>query len=225
MRSQPLQPYMDKEAIVKHTRPWQQVLMFFARTPEEHAWKSPGYQFTRRQQEVWEELICKAEAAAAGGAEEKTDEMNEMDEMDEIDENDEEDMETEQEMEKDKEQSTTEAGCAEGNQAIGLSRIQKACLSFCIALIDQRITRREYDSPLVCALAVLGVKAEGRKGAEQYPPILSAMIKVAQFMVVQQGLELADPIDESSDKLEEDSAYESHPSRQPPKGVCSLCSR
>jgi hypothetical protein len=36
-RFQPLQPYMDKEAIVKHTRPWQQVLMFFARTQKEHA--------------------------------------------------------------------------------------------------------------------------------------------------------------------------------------------
>jgi hypothetical protein len=158
MRFQPLQPYMDKEAIVKHTRPWQQVLMFFAWTQEEHAWKSPGYQFTRRQQEAWEALICKAEAAAAGGAEEKIDEM---DEMDEIDENDEEDMETEQEMEEDKEQDTTKAGCAEGNQAIGLSRIQKACLSFCIALMDQRITHREYNSSLVCALAVLGVKEEG----------------------------------------------------------------
>jgi hypothetical protein len=34
--SQPLQQYMDKEAIVKHTRPWQQVLMIFARTQKEH---------------------------------------------------------------------------------------------------------------------------------------------------------------------------------------------
>jgi hypothetical protein len=40
-RFQPLQPYMDKKAIVKHTRPWQQMLMFFARTQREHVWKSP----------------------------------------------------------------------------------------------------------------------------------------------------------------------------------------
>jgi hypothetical protein len=37
----PLQPYMDKEAMVKHTRPWQQMLMFFAWTQKEHRWKSP----------------------------------------------------------------------------------------------------------------------------------------------------------------------------------------
>jgi hypothetical protein len=117
----------------------------------------------------------------------------------------------------DKEHSSTEAGCAEGNQAVRLSSIQKACLRFCIALLDQRITCREYDSPLVCA---------------QYPPILSAMIKVARFMVGQQGLELsdlelpglelADPIEDSSDKL--DSAYKRDPSRQlqHPKGCLQL---
>jgi hypothetical protein len=33
---QPLQQYMEKEAIVKHTRPWQQVLMIFARMQKEH---------------------------------------------------------------------------------------------------------------------------------------------------------------------------------------------
>jgi hypothetical protein len=33
-RFQPLQPYMDKEAIIKHTRPWQQVLMFFCKDAE-----------------------------------------------------------------------------------------------------------------------------------------------------------------------------------------------
>jgi hypothetical protein len=35
---------------------------------------------------------------------------------------------------------------------------------------------------------VLGVEEEDWKGAKQYPPILSAIIKVAQFIVVQQGL-------------------------------------
>jgi hypothetical protein len=42
-----------------------------------------------------------------------------------------------------------------------LSNIQKACLEFCIALLSQTVTRKEYDSPLVCALAVLGVKEDG----------------------------------------------------------------
>ena len=68
-RYQPLQPYMDKEAIVKHTRPWQQALMFFARTQKEHAWKSPQYRFKRRQREAWEALVREARTAAAEAAE------------------------------------------------------------------------------------------------------------------------------------------------------------
>jgi hypothetical protein len=42
--------------------------------------------------------------------------------------------------------------------------------------------------------------------------------------VVQRGLELADLIDESSDELEDNSAYESDPSRQlqRPKGCLQL---
>lgn len=40
--------------------------------------------------------------------------------------------------------------------------------------------RREYDSALVSALAVLGAKEDAWKDAEQYPPVLSAIIKVAQ---------------------------------------------
>ena len=35
-RFQPLQSYMNEDAIVKHTRPWQQVLMVFARTQKAH---------------------------------------------------------------------------------------------------------------------------------------------------------------------------------------------
>jgi superfamily II DNA helicase RecQ len=81
--------------------------------------------------------------------------------------------------------------------------------------LNQSITRTEYDSPLVCALAVLGVREDGWKGAEQYPPVLSAVIKVARFMVVQQALELSGPSHEA--EFDNDSAYESdntHPRRK-----------
>jgi hypothetical protein len=56
------------------------------------------------------------------------------------------------------EENTTAKGISEPE---ALSSIQKACLNFCIALLSQSITRKEYDSPLVCALAVLGVKEDG----------------------------------------------------------------
>jgi hypothetical protein len=74
----------------------------------------------------------------------------------------------------------------------------------------------------VYTLAVLGVKENGWKGPEQYPLILSAVIKVAQFIVVQQALKLSKPLDNTFD---DNSAYKSNSSRQlhrQPKGCLQL---
>jgi hypothetical protein len=213
---------MDKEAIVKHTRPWQQVLMFFARTQKEHGWKSPQYRFTRRQREAWETLVGEARRIAEAEAED----------AEEADEEIGEEGNNEMEIDVDDTDQATEAAPDLSTASIRqrkLSRLQKACLEFCITLLDHQITRREYDSPFVCALVVLGVKEDGWKGSEQYPPTLSAMIKTARFMVVQQGLELsgadlADPQDsgEETDDFD-DSAYESGSSpRHRPKGYLQV---
>ncbi|GME40199.1 uncharacterized protein LTHEOB_12917 [Neofusicoccum parvum] len=70
---------------------------------------------------------------------------------------------------------------------------QKACLDFCIELLNQRITQREYDSALVCALAVQGVTPTGWREPGLYTAILSAIIKVGRFIVVQKALEMAGP--------------------------------
>ncbi|KAG9375709.1 hypothetical protein A1F94_013658 [Pyrenophora tritici-repentis] len=165
-RFQPLQPYMDKNAIVKHTRP--------ARVEE------PKYRFTRRQREAWEVLIEQAKRSIEGDEEDEAEDMDE--EREELDEEMMDDI----------------------DEAIEVAEEEPACLEFCIALLNHRITRREYDSPLVCALAVLGVKEDGWKGPEQYPPILSAVIKIARFMVVQKGLEMSGPEEDSGDETDDD---------------------
>jgi hypothetical protein len=60
-RYTPLQAYMDNKSVKERSRPWKQILMFFARTQREHRWKSPKYRFTRQQHEAWEALIEQAE--------------------------------------------------------------------------------------------------------------------------------------------------------------------
>lgn len=218
-RYQPLQPYMDEKSIVEHSRPWKQVLMFFARTQRAHEWKSPPYRFRRRQREAWEALVRQAQQEVEreeGFEEEEMEDETRMDETEEAAMDDRDDDEEQDER----------AGSSDAREdkPAGLTNIQKACLEFCIALLNQRITRKEYDSPLVCALAVLGVKEGGWKGPEQYPPILSAVIKVARFMVVQRALELSEPFRE--DEFDSDSAYESeddnHSARPQRKGCLQL---
>ncbi len=189
---QPLQPYMEEDSIKDYVRPWRQVLMFFARTQREHDWSSPNYRFTRGQQRAWEKLVEEARREVNEESDEGSDEeMGESDSEDDYDEND--------------------------QQPKPLTRIQKACLDFCMELLNQTISRREYDSALVCALAVLGVGEKcDWKGPDSYPQILSAMIKIARFMVVQKALEISDPVDEFIDEspYDFDSGYDSQPMRR-----------
>jgi hypothetical protein len=67
--------------------------------------------------------------------------------------------------------------------------MQQAYLSFCIELLNQTIHNREYDMALVYGLAALGINpsSQGFRGADTYLSILSAVIKVAYFMIVQQA--------------------------------------
>lgn len=69
-----------------------------------------------------------------------------------------------------------------------MTAIEKACLEFYIKLLNQRHRSHEYKSALVYAMAVLGQGKAGWQDPESYPPILSRVIKVARFMVVQKAL-------------------------------------
>jgi hypothetical protein len=69
-----------------------------------------------------------------------------------------------------------------------MTAIKKVCLEFCIELLNQRHRSYEYESALVCAMAVLGQGETSWWDPESYPLILSCMIKVARFMVVQKAL-------------------------------------
>jgi superfamily II DNA/RNA helicase len=96
-----------------------------------------------------------------------------------------------------------------------MNPIQKACLDFCVELLNMEIEFNEYESALVCALSVLGVSKLGWRGPESYPPILSAVIKCARFMVVQKAVHMAGcPVEQEhfagrrKMDLDEDSGYD-----------------
>ncbi|KAJ5551266.1 hypothetical protein N7461_005964 [Penicillium sp. DV-2018c] len=74
--------------------------------------------------------------------------------------------------------------------------VEACCMTFIVELLDQRIRSTEYESALVCALAVLGVSDHGAsrpwKDPHNYHPILSSVINVSRFIVVHQSF-LLDP--------------------------------
>jgi hypothetical protein len=168
--------------------------MFFARTQKEHDWASPKYRFTDAQQQAWDRLIEEASHISDEGKESSRDkgeeeEQGENEEDEGVEEEDDEDMEEEDDVDVDVEEEDE----TDQVKSKPLTGIQRACLDFCVELLNHTISWHEYDSALVCALAVLGVKEDGWKGPDQYPPILSSMIKIARFMVVQKALEIAGP--------------------------------
>ena len=59
---------------------------------------------------------------------------------------------------------------------------------FCLSLLDQRVRSTEYESPLVCALALQSITAAGWRECGRYTKILSAVIKLSQFIVVQTAI-------------------------------------
>ena len=185
-RFQPLQTYMDEDSVDSHVQPWQQVLMFFVRTQAENDWESPEYQFTQQQTDAFRRLIEEAEQVVRG--------EGEGDREDEIEEEEDEIEEEEQDEEEQGGYNRVD-NKGDNKKPKPLSRLQRACLDFCIELLNQTVTTHEYDSALVCALAVLGVTENGWKGVDRYPQVLSSMIKIARFMVIQKALEITKPSD------------------------------
>lgn len=171
-------------------------MTFFVRTRQEHTWKSPVYKFNRRQDRAFQRMMVAVRLTVNGAGEPSDTESD----------------------------STGSDSEVEGEQtASAMTEVQQACLLFCVELLNQTIHNREYDMALVCGLAVLGVNPSGRgfRGADTYPSILSAVIKVAHFMIVQQAEGIAQPTAGGYEEFSagrspcefEDSGYESEGAR------------
>jgi hypothetical protein len=133
--------------------------MFIARTQEAHDWENPVYQLTASQSRTWGILVGETQKITAP-----------RDESDRDSDNDGRDSNRGSNRVRN---SGRNSGSNNGrNSGSNNSRnngeptlimidAHKACLKFCTELLQQRITRKEYDSALICALAVLGVKNDG----------------------------------------------------------------
>jgi hypothetical protein len=72
-----------------------------------------------------------------------------------------------------------------------MTATHQAFLDFSISLLDQKVMRTDYDCALTCATAVLGVHSTGRwRATDTYSPLLSSLIKVGRFLVVQKATEM-----------------------------------
>ncbi|KAI6957743.1 hypothetical protein KC332_g17517 [Hortaea werneckii] len=198
----PLDPYQSRDDIARQARYWQQIVIFLVRVRQEHNRQAPPFKFNRRQDQAYQRLMAAAEAVVTQG--------------DESDPSDDSDASLADDS--DAEHASTRRAPPPPRQT--LTELQSACLSFCIQLLNQRIHNRESDMAMICALAALGVSPTGKgfRGPDTYPSILSAVIKVAHFIVVQRADQLGQWVDEAyspgdSPWTGDDSGYESDGSR------------
>jgi hypothetical protein len=187
--SKPLQAYMVEEAIVKHSVPWQQVLMFFARTQVPHEWNSPKYSFTRRQQRAWEKLWDEAQRVAQSSRP-SSPVRNSPDPKSANSSRGASPVPSQASEDEFFQFGNADRDTLDNRARFELSAIDTACLDFCMELLNQRTRVEDYECALICALAVQGRGEAGWRDADSYPPILSRVIKVARFMVVHKAMRL-----------------------------------
>ncbi|CAC9888840.1 unnamed protein product, partial [Aureobasidium pullulans] len=70
-----------------------------------------------------------------------------------------------------------------------MQELERGILFFIISLLDYVVQGWEYESPLVCALAVIAVRPQGWLGLDKFPSILSALIKTSRYLVLQEAYE------------------------------------
>jgi superfamily II DNA helicase RecQ len=186
----PLQAYMHEAELSRYAKPWKQILMFVARTRRSQEWAKPRPKFGVRQRHAWREVMNQAHREAGVGSGPALEGPGE-------------------------DVREGRPGLEDASilyltnlSQVRLTPLQKACLQFCISLLDYKITQREYESVLVCALAVLGVTREGWMGVSDYPPILSAVIKVSRFLVIQHALGVVGTMDEEQGEAEDSGSEE-----------------
>jgi hypothetical protein len=166
-----VQAYVVVEAIVKHSVPWQQVLMFFARTQVPHEWNSPKYLFTRRQQRAWEKLWDEAQTVAQSSRL-SSPVRNSPDPKSANSSRGASPVPSQVSEDEFLQFGNADRDTPDNRAQFELSTVDTACLDFCMELLNQRTRVEDYECALICALAVQGRGEAGWRDADSYPPIL-----------------------------------------------------
>jgi len=176
-RYQSLQSYMNVKELSNYSWSWKQILMFMIQIKRAHDWVSLKYKFNKTQHHMWKQLLIVANEMIK----EKKKKNAKSEEKDEFSKNS-----------SSSEFSEKSDSSSQDSRNYKLSRIQKACLNFDLALLNDHIMRKKYDSSLMCALTMLRIKSNEWMNVSNYSLILFIMIKISRFMMIQQELKMND---------------------------------
>ncbi|KAL8819264.1 MAG: hypothetical protein Q9223_002272, partial [Gallowayella weberi] len=178
----PLQPYMHANAVKDYARPWKQIVAMFVRMRGRES-EGPKYQFRAFEQKHFNEMIKQARRIRNRQVRREG--------RDRSISNTSSSSSGQSSATTDTSQSIS-SGASDQARSIRLRGLKAACLRFCLALLARRCRGHEYELPMLCAMAVLAVKAQGWRSANEYPPIMSQVIKMARFMIIQMAYQQVD---------------------------------
>lgn len=182
----PLEAYFDRDVIAGRARTWQQIVACLMRNRSRN---TVEYQATPDQARRLERLMHEAEMVDRRVAIERERRMDQM--LEEIErgavsresEDESEESGDEHDPDHDGDHDPDQDQDQDQDQD-PMTELQTACLNFCVELLNQETRNSEFESPLLAALAVLGVSADGWRDVSEYTPVLSETLKVARFMMV-----------------------------------------
>ena len=190
----PLLPYVSREHLHKHLRPWQRIVTFLVRTNEPDSEARVLYSLDDAQSRALQDLIDIAGATSTPST------------ASSIANSDSESLCS------DDETSVTDSSinshprpvASDGRSVIrplkpGVAPpqtpppLERALLVFCVSLITQLHRVSDSESPLLCALGLLSVTPTGWMRPNEFASIMSAVLKFTRFMLGYYVISLTHP--------------------------------
>lgn len=171
-RAKPFRVYQDLTKILIYGKPWKQILSFFVRTQLNPDESYPSYILTEDQTNTFKTFIELVQKRL-DNPDSDEDQSNSVYSNENHSDSDTDSTSSHarpipegQDDNNPDEIDTTTIFRPRSSRIERLNQLERACLDFCLALLDQQAKIDEYELPFVNALAVLGLDPKGFKGVD-----------------------------------------------------------
>ena len=175
-----LQSYMHLDVVKNYTRSWKQMIALFVRMRHDEK-KKFKYRFETFEQECFDNMIKQVRRLRNRRIQHKSHHRSNNNNSD--NDNDRSSIITNIDNNSDDDVS---------NQVtiLRLRELKAACLRFCLTLLKRQCRDKDYELLMLCAMAILTVKVQEWRNVHEYPFIMSQIIKMARFMIIQTTFQL-----------------------------------
>ncbi|KAJ9653968.1 hypothetical protein H2201_009070 [Coniosporium apollinis] len=193
---EPFNARMGKDTLVRYRQVCQRSICYVYRTYRIDQRERPPYVLTDRQKAALEKFVRAAEKEEQEGRRAAAIQPVVAGDLEyELDEEEEDELEEEEEQGeggREEEEDGDEAVDDDDDDEESRSSVDRACLSFWIALLDHIVEDDDYSNALASGLAVLGITKDGTwQDAMDYTPKLSAVVKLSRMAVVEKAYQRA----------------------------------